>query len=287
MNLHSINKARFGFAYQYKYALLRILQLFNKGKLIEAYIDFPFSKDNSIDILIKVQNPNEHLVYEIKTGADFVEDKRNELKDSLRTLYTFRETQSKECKMHIIIPEPDIDSFQGFPSNFLQNWNDLLFICRNPNTKNNYNETPQEVSERCYKEFNFNEFCSIQEFKGFVKRIDFKTGPSYSNRNSSDGLSNLEKLIISEIKNLCKTLEIKNYDIEVPCRTIGLELLENILQSIEVNKGIIANGFSLSLCECLSRKAVVSKAKYNENIYNLQKKEKNKIEKSIAKIMSR
>ena len=96
-NLFSINKSVIGNEYQYKYILLKVLEFLLAGRLKSALIDFPIkSTQYSLDGKFVLMEPREILLYEIKTGNNFKNDSKNELKHVLRVFYIYEKWKIKE-----------------------------------------------------------------------------------------------------------------------------------------------------------------------------------------------
>jgi len=105
-NLFSINKSVFGVEYQYKYILLKVLEYLLAGRLEYAFVNFPIneSSQHSLDGKFVLVEPREILLYEIKTGDDFKNDRKNELKHVLKVFYTYEQKNNeKKCKKIMIL----------------------------------------------------------------------------------------------------------------------------------------------------------------------------------------
>ncbi|OGS46359.1 MAG: hypothetical protein A2539_06380 [Elusimicrobia bacterium RIFOXYD2_FULL_34_15] len=281
MNSQSINKARFGFAYQYKFALLKILQYLSHGQLRKAFIDYSFSDKNySIDILLHLNNEN--LIYEIKTGKNFIENNTLEMGKVLKSINNYC-NKNKVDNIFIVMPSPQ-DLFD-FPTEYISNWYDLQYI-KNPKIKTD-KETPEEKAIKLYKKFKFSDIDVNQDtFNKFVKSINYEFGPEYKKRNEIDQFTDLEDKIIACINDFCSELDIITSEIEIPSWSIALELLEFIQKCIEENKDIISAGFLKILCDSLSRRSlIVSHAEYKGKSKEiLLKEERDKIKSKIIYI---
>lgn len=167
-DVFSINKARFGFAYQYKFALYSIFQKINQGTIAKAFVDYFFGNNGySIDLVI-TDNTDKSFAYEIKTGETFINDRNNCFEEALKNLFTFE--RDNNCKLYVVIPvNKGNEESSKLPYKFLQSWTDLNFIKVNTG-KNNLNETPRETANRYYNEFNFNEmYCNFVVGDGVKK----------------------------------------------------------------------------------------------------------------------
>jgi len=100
-NLSSINKSVFGVEYQYKYILLKVLEYLLAGRLEYAFVNFPINESSqcSLDGKIVLMEPIEIIIYEIKTGDNFKNDKKNELKHTLDVFHIYeQDNNEKNCK---------------------------------------------------------------------------------------------------------------------------------------------------------------------------------------------
>lgn len=266
-NIYSINKSRIGYAYQYKYALLKILEFMLKGRLTSARVDFPFEGGGSykyslsIDIKLELKNPEEKFIYEIKTGKNFKQNNtKQELKKTLRNFYLFERKLSNKisCTKFIII-SPEIKS------KILEYWDDLLFIANN-RIRNSSGENQKTVQKRVFGNLASDWIKDQKEFVRFVKQINFDIGQSYKYGFDSNKieLSELEDVIKNKIDNFAEKLHIKSSEIEIPSWTIALELLEVLFKCSEKNKEIIDKLFE-KLQECFTRRRLLREACYKES----------------------
>lgn len=225
----SIQRSRRGIAYQDRYTLLKFLEYFQEGRLVEFYTDHPFDeKGHSLDIFAVLMNPKEEHIFEIKTGERFKRDKTQKLGDELHTLYEFSHNRGRVSKVALVV-DPEI------PAEILRNWSDLQIIKdRNGGTWGG--ETYRQILERCQKQFNFTKM-SIEVFKDFIKKIEFRPGPP-NIKQERERLSPLETLIIQEIRRICDRAGSSGAEIEMPYSTTVQELLDLVRYGAEYGRDI-------------------------------------------------
>ncbi|MBU2524450.1 hypothetical protein KKG71_04620 [Patescibacteria group bacterium] len=167
-----ITKTRRGYAYQDKFALLKLLRIFVAGeKIVEFSVDKPFGKRRSLDIEI-IYEEKEREIYEIKTGKKFKE-KRIEIWQELITL---RKYDSYDKYTKIITVDPEL------PTEFIYNWGDICLIANSCKRKENNNgETMLKVANRCHKDIakgeNINIFNNnVEIFIKFMKNVKIEIG---------------------------------------------------------------------------------------------------------------
>ena len=270
--LYSINKSRLGYAYQYKYALLCILKFLLGGRLRKAWIDFPFSYRDfvnlSLDINLELMNPDATHIYEVKTGDDFKTDRIEQLKKVLKNLYFYEKNNGLHCDKFIII-SPEVES------KILEHWNDFLFV-KSRNKRNLHREKQSDVQNRVFSQFALNAIgIGKIDFVRFIRQITFHIGPSYQHNSNLDQLSDLEDQIKSEIDNFCSNLNLRTSEIEIPSWSIASELLEVLNKCSENNTEAVKELLG-KLSECLSRRRLIKEAKYKkdkEKIFDGAKKE--------------
>jgi len=284
-DIYSINKSRIGYAYQYKYALLKILKFMLAGRLRSIRVDFPFFPNSlinlSLDVKLELMDPNESYVYEIKTGDNFKGSKIEELKKVLKNLYLFEQcNKGNNCKKFIVI-SPEVKS------QILDHWNDFLFI-KSRNRKNLHNENQTKVQKRVFDKLSFDTNLCMGDFIRFIRQTAFDIGPSYTNDSALDNLSDLEDQVESEVGNFCTKLSLRTSEIEIPAWSVALELLDVLNKCSEDNKDALEDIFK-KLGECLSRKELVKEAIYKqdkEKTFDRIKKRMNKKLIDITKITS-
>ena len=216
-DIYSINKSRIGYAYQYKYALLKILKFMLAGRLRSIRVDFPFFPNSlinlSLDVKLELMDPNESYVYEIKTGDNFKGSKIEELKKVLKNLYLFEQcNKGNNCKKFIVI-SPEVKS------QILDHWNDFLFI-KSRNRKNLHNENQTKVQKRVFDKLSFDTNLCMGDFIRFIRQTAFDIGPSYTNDSALDNLSDLEDQVESEVGNFCTKLSLRTSEIEIPAWSV-------------------------------------------------------------------
>ena len=258
MEVYSINKSRFGYDYQYKYALLTILKSMLAGRLKRAWVDYPFSSGGninlSLDIRIELMNPNEYCIYEVKTGDNFKRDNIEGLKGVLRSLYHYTQGNKKISYKVFIIISPDAESM------IYEYWNDFQFI-QTGGRANLHGEAKNDVLGRLFGQFDFG--VKKTDFAKLLRQMTFKIGPSYQNDSQSDKLSDLEDQIKSEIENFCIELSLRDSEIEIPAWSIVLELLEVLNKCSESNKEAAQYVFK-KLRDCMYRKGLLKEVKYEQ-----------------------
>jgi len=276
----SITLSRRGYAYQDKYALLKLLKFLCNGRVKEFYVDYPFgNKGNSLDILIVLQKPEEKYAYEIKTGEKFKRDKYKEVGEALISLYYYQ--IHKKCKVYLII-SPELRS------GIAMNWGDLQFICdRGERAKNNRGDTMLEVAKCCRKLFGFEKkTISLENFIRFVKSLKLEEGPSCEKDSGIDNYPDIEDLIDSEIRNLGKKLDILSSELEMPNLYVILGLLEIVRQGAEGRLKIVSSSMK-ALTDFFACKALITKhISYERGISSdeLLTQEKEKIIKRLSEI---
>jgi len=279
-NLFSINKSVFGVEYQYKYILLKVLEYLLAGRLEYAFVNFPINESNqwSLDGKFVLMEPREILLYEIKTGDNFKNDSKNELKHILKVFYIYeQEYNEKNCKKIIVI---DSKTKARIENHILD------FMCiKEKRRNNNSRENITQIKKRVYENLKFEKLTINQrEFIEFIKEVDFKQGPSYEKNSTNDILADLEDAIKSVIDDFCYKLEIRSTDIEIPSFSIALELIEVIRQCSQNNKNIVED-ICEKLIECLSRRRLIQEAIYEKDKEKLFKDNiKPKIKKRITEI---
>ena len=279
-NLSSINKSVFGVEYQYKYILLKVLEYLFVGRLESAFINFPINKSTqlSLDGKIILMKPKEILIYEIKTGDNFKNDSKNELKHVINVFYIYeQEYNEKKCKK-IIVTDSEVKAR-------IENHRlDFKHIKENRKT-NNLGENITQLKKRVYKNFKFENMNIAQkEFIDFIKEVGFEEGPSYKKNSVNDIFTDIEDKIKCVIDDFCYKLEIRSTDIEIPSFSIALELVEIIRQCSQNNKNIVED-ICKKLTECLSRRRLIQEAIYRKDKEILFKDNiKPEIEKRITKI---
>jgi len=279
-NLSSINKSVFGVEYQYKYILLKVLEYLLAGRLEYAFVNFPINESSqcSLDGKFVLMEPREILIYEIKTGDNFKNDRKNELKHILNFFYIYeQENNEKKCKKIIVVDYKTKARIENHISDFMH--------IKENRRNNNSGESITEIKNRVYRELKFdNSNISQNEFIHFIKEVDFEEGPSYKKNSVNDILTDIEDKIKCVIDDFCYKLEIRSTDIEIPSFSIALELLEVIRQCSQNNKDIVED-LCEKLTECLSRRSLIQEATYRKDkevlfIDNI----KSKIEKRITEI---
>ena len=278
--LYSINKSVFGVEYQYKYILLKVLEYLLAGRLEYAFVNFPINESNqySLDGKFVLTKPREILIYEIKTGDNFKNDRKNELKHVLSVFYIYeQDNNEKKCKKIIVVDYKTKARIENHISDFMH--------IKENRRNNNSGESITEIKNRVYRDFNFdNSNISQNEFIKFIKEIDFEEGPSYKRNSENDILTDIEDKIKCVIDDFCYKLEIRSTDIEIPSFSIALELVEIIRQCSQNNKNIIED-ICKKLSECLSRRRLIQEAKYRKDKEILFKDNiKPEIEKRITEI---
>lgn len=100
-----ITATRRGFAYQDKYALLKLLQAISSGEqIVEFNVDKPFGTNRSLDFEIIFEEQKE--VYEVKTGTTF-KTNREKLWQELLILHEF---DVNDEFVKLIIVDPDLET---------------------------------------------------------------------------------------------------------------------------------------------------------------------------------
>jgi len=280
-NLSSINKSVFGVEYQYKYILLKVLEYLLAGRLEYAFVNFPINESNqcSLDGKIVLMEPREIFIYEIKTGDNFKNDRKNELKHVLNVFYIYeQDNNEKNCKKIIVVDSKT-------KARIVNHISDFMYIKEN-RRNNNSGESITEIKNRVYKDFKFdNSNISQNEFIKFIKEVDFEEGPSYKKNCANDILTDIEDKIKCVIDDFCQKLEIESTNFEIPSFSIALELMEIIRQCSQNNKNIREN-INKKLIECLSRRRLIQESKYPKDKQILYKdKIKPEIEKNIKEII--
>lgn len=258
-NLNSINKSVFGTEYQYKYILFKVLEFLIAGRLESAFIDFPIkSTQLSLDGKFVLMEPREILLYEIKTGDNFKNDSKNELKHVLNVFYIYEQEHNEtNCKKIIVT---DSESTARIENHRL----DFKYIKENRRT-NNFGESITQIKKRVYKNFKFENLNITQrEFIDFIKEVGFEEGPSYKKNSVNDIFTDIEDKIKCVIDDFCYKLEIRSTDIEIPSFSIALELVEIIRQCFQNNKNIVED-ICKKLTECLSRRRLIQEAIYRRD----------------------
>jgi len=278
--LTSINKSVFGVEYQYKYILLKVLEFLLAGRLESAFIDFPIkSTQLSLDGKFVLMEPRrEILLYEIKTGDNFKNDRKNELKHVLNVFYIYeQDNNEKNCKKIIVIDHETKARIENHVS-------DIMCIKEN-RRNNNSGESIAVIKNRFYQDFKFDKSdISQSEFIKFIKEVNPEEGPSYRKNSENDILTDIEDKIKCVIDDFCYKLEIRSTDIEIPSFSIALELAEVIRKCSQNNKNIIEDIYK-KLIECLSRRRLIQEAKYRKDKEILFKNIiKPEIEKRITEI---
>jgi hypothetical protein len=278
--LSSINKSVFGVEYQYKYILLKVLEYFLAGRLEYAFINFPIngSSQRSLDGKFVLMEPREIFLYEIKTGDNFKNDRKNELKHVLHVFYVYEQNNNeKKCKKVIVIDYKTKSRIENYIL-------DLMCIKEN-RRNNNSGENITQIKKRVYQELKFdNSNISQNEFMDFFKEVDIEEGPSYRKNSENDILTDIEDKIKCVIDDFCHKLKIRSTDIEIPSFSIALELLEVIKQCSQNNKDIVED-ICEKLTECLSRRRLIQEATYEKDKEVLFKDDiKPEIEKRISEI---
>lgn len=279
--IYSINKSRFGYSYQYKYALLVVLKFLLSGRLKDIKIDMPFQSGKninlSIDIRLELINPDGINIYEVKTGDNFKQDKIKELKKTLEHLYLYEELIKSNCQKFIII-SPEVES------EILEHWNDFLLIKSGKKMSVSHQEPQKDIQKRVFASFGFGDKGVNQNtFIKFIKQITFGVGPSYKNDSDNDKLTDIEDQIKSEIDNFCAKASLNNSEVEIPSWTIALELLEVFNRCVENNKDILED-FIEKLNECLCRKRILKESTYNKDKNKILDEIKDEIRKKIVDI---
>lgn len=279
-NLSSINKSVFGTEYQYKYILFKVLEFLLAGRIESAFINFPINKSTqlSLDGKIILMKPKEVLIYEIKTGDNFKNDSKNELKHVLNVFYIYeQEYNEKNCKK-IIVTDSEVKA------RIEHHRLDFKHIKENRKT-NNLGENITQLKKRVYKNFKFENMNIAQkEFIDFIKEVGFEEGPSYKKNSVNDIFTDIEDKIKCVIDDFCYKLEIRSTDIEIPSFSIALELVEIIRQCSQNNKNIVGD-ICKKLTECLSRRRLIQEAIYRKDKEILFKDNiKPEIKKRITKI---
>lgn len=279
-NLSSINKSVFGVEYQYKYILLKVLEYLLAGRLEYAFVNFPINESSqySLDGKFVLTKPREILIYEIKTGDNFKNDRKNELKHVLSVFYKYeQDNNEKKCKKIIVVDYKTKARIENHISDFMH--------IKENRRNNNSGESITEIKNRVYRDFNFdNSNISQNEFIKFIKEVDFEEGPSYKRNSENDILTDIEDKIKCVIDDFCYKLEIRSTDIEIPSFSIALELVEIIRQCSQNNKNIVED-ICKKLSECLSRRRLIQEAKYRKDKEILFKDNiKPEIEKRITEI---
>lgn len=279
-NLSSINKSVFGVEYQYKYILLKVLEYLLAGRLEYAFVNFPINEGSqrSLDGKFVLMKPKEVLIYEIKTGENFKNDRKNELKHILNVFYMYeQDNNEKNCKKIIVIDS----KIKARIENHISDFKHIKENRRN----NNSRESITQIKKRVYQELKFdNSNISQNEFINFIKEVGFEKGPSYKKNSVNDIFTDIEDKIKCVIDDFCYKLEIRSTDIEIPSFSIALELLEVIRQCSQNNKDI-AEDIHEKLTKCLSRRRLIQEAIYRKDKEILFKDNiKPEIEKIITKI---
>lgn len=243
-----IYKSRQGYAYQDKYALVKFLEYFQTGRLVDFYVDYPFGKNNSLDILAVFVNPNEKIIFEIKTGDNFKSNKNKYLKKELEILYNYSKENSLVSRIVLTIDPV-------WHPNHLKNWSDLEMI-KERKSGNIGNETYSQLLNRVYK--NLGDYAkNRKEFKDFVKKVEFDIGNS-NKKMIKEGRTNLEKMIIGQLNEISVGLKINVFESEYPVWIIAQELLEVIKQNAGTGSEInLLNEFKGVLIRALCRRNVI------------------------------
>lgn len=213
-----ITATRRGFAYQDKYALLKLLQIISSGeKIIEFSVDKPFDTNRSLDIEIIFEEKKE--IYEIKTGTTF----KTNRKKLWQELLILREFDVKDEFTKLIVVDPDLET------ELLDNYKDIRLIARhNKNKKNSSGERMDEVAERCLQDIGEQNFSDVNELISFLKKVEIQSGPKSDTDHDNDSLSDLDDKICSEIGNIAEKLGITAASWAIPDYSVSLELLERI-----------------------------------------------------------
>jgi len=247
------------------------------GRLEYAFVNFPINESSqySLDGKFVLIEPREILLYEIKTGNNFKNDSKNELKRVLSVFYIYeKENNEKKCKKNIVT---DSEVTARIENHILD------FMCIKENRKNNFSgERITQIKKRVYENLKFEKLTIDQkEFIKFIKEVDFTQGPSYEKNYENDILTDIEDKIKCVIDDFCDKLEIRSTDIEIPSFSIALELIEVIRQCSQNNKNIVGD-ICKKLLECLSRRRLIQEATYEKDKeilfkYNIKPKIKKRI----------
>lgn len=255
-----IQKSRRGYAYQYKYALWKILNHLLKGEVKSAHVDFSFGDEgHSLDLKIELLKKGGAFIYEVKTGDYFVSDKNEEVGRVLRTNIEFTKQipANVGCKVNIIVT-PDVKP------EIIENWRDLITIKdRGRNYRNKNGETHSQIGKRCYRQYQIKRTkLSIRKFIEFVRSVNLEIGYGYELQHELDSHTDIEDLIESQINDLCKYFKVGSSETEIPSRTIVLELLNVVHEGSESGDNLVST-LTTKLADSLARRMlIVQKARY-------------------------
>jgi len=259
-SLSAIQKSRRGYAYQYKFALWKILNHLLKGEIKSAHVDFPFGKEgHSLDLRVVLLKSGGVHIYEVKTGEYFVSDKNEEIGQVLRTSIEFAlEIPSGTDYTVNIIITPDVKP------EIIENWRDLITIkTRGKNYKNKNGETHSQITKRCYRQYQIERAkLTVKKFIEFIRFVNLDIGYGYDLQHELDSNTDIEDIIESQILDLCKYFKVGSAETEIPSRTIVLELLDVLYQCSEKGSDIVPL-LAKVLADALARKLlIVQKAQY-------------------------
>lgn len=243
-----ITATRRGFAYQDKYALLRLLQIISSGEIIIGFaVDKPFGANRSLDIEIIFENKKE--IYEVKTGSTFQETPAEFWKE----LLTLREFDVNDEYTKIIVVDPDLRiEFKNID-------NDVWLIANhNINKQNSSGERMDGVAQRCLVAIGEDNFNDVNDFISFIQKVKIKVGPKSDKDHDNDRLSDLDDKICSEIQNMAEKLGITSANWAIPDYSVALELLERVRLGSEGRANIYEEVID-SLVAIFSRRQRISR----------------------------
>lgn len=280
-DLSSINKSIFGVEYQYKYILLKVLEYLLAGRLESAFVNFPINESSQCSLdakIILIKPKRDILIYEIKTGDNFKNNRKKELRHVLKVFYKYEHDNNEKNCNKIIVTDPVVTAR-------IENHRlDFKYIKEN-RRNNNSGENITEIKNRVYNELGFNHSNITQnEFIKFIKEVVFEEGPSYKKNYINDIFADIEDKIKCVIDDFCRRLEIESTSFEIPSFSIALEALEIIRQCSQNNKNIVKD-INEKLIECFSRRRLMQEVPYKKDKEILFKENiKPNIEKKITEI---
>jgi len=242
-----ITATRRGFAYQDKYALLRLLQLISSGEqIVDFSVDKPFGANRSLDIEIIFEDARE--VYEIKTGTTF-KSVRDKLWEELLVLKSY-DADDEFVKFIIIDPE--------MKTEILGNCSDISLIAEGKKNKTDKrtNEKMIDVATRCLRDIGIENFDSIDAFIAFIGKVKIIFGPTNDVDHENDIFSDLDDKICSEIQNIADKLNITSANWAIPENAIASELLEVVRLGSE-NRCNILKRIAIKLAKIFARRKCV------------------------------
>lgn len=215
----TIFATRRGFLYQDRYAVLTFLRYFQSKEIVEFYVDFTFDESGrkSVDIKIVLVDGTT-IVYEVKSGEDFKQDKRKKESSEIRNAFSefieYGESSGNSKMEFVITPE-----LRGKVAEYWQNLTELH------GTPSFRSPIAKRTARWLHRKLKLAHFTSHEVLYDFVKDLTITCGDSDTPDNGNDAYSPIDDLVSQKIRDLSHDFRANTTEPELPCEMLYHQMI--------------------------------------------------------------